>query len=209
MELAVYNKEGKETSKKVNLADSVFGVEPNEHAVYLDVKLYLANQRQGTHKAKERSEIKGSTRKIKKQKGTGTARAGSIKNPLFRGGGRVFGPRPRNYSFKLNKKLRKLARVSALSSKATESKILVLEDVNFDAPKTSEFVKLLSNLNVSNKKTLFVVANEERNVYLSSRNIQKTKVISADKLNTYDILNADTLILAESSVEKIENLFNV
>ena len=207
MELAVYNKEGKATSKKVNLVDSVFGVEPNEHAVYLDVKLYLANQRQGTHKAKERAEITGSTRKIKKQKGTGTARAGSIKNPLFRGGGRVFGPKPRNYSFKLNKKARKLARMCALSAKAKESQIMILEDQNFAAPKTSEFVSLLGNLKVSDKKTLFVVANEERNVYLSSRNLKKTKVVSAEKLTTYDILNADALILAESSVEKIENLF--
>ena len=208
MELAVYNKEGKATTKKVNLVDSVFGVQPNEHAIYLDVKLYLANQRQGTHKAKERAEITGSTRKIKKQKGTGTARAGSIKNPLFRGGGRVFGPKPRNYSFKLNKKLRKLARVSALSFKATENNITVLEDQNFDTPKTSEFLTLLENLKVSDKKTLFVVANEERNVYLSSRNLKKSKVISADKLNTYDILNAETLIIAEGAIEKIENLFN-
>ncbi|HIP32848.1 MAG TPA: 50S ribosomal protein L4 [Crocinitomicaceae bacterium] len=209
MELAVYNKEGKATSKKVNLVDSVFAIEPSEHAVYLDVKLYLANQRQGTHKAKERAEITGSTRKIKKQKGTGTARAGSIKNPLFRGGGRVFGPRPRNYSFKLNKKLRKLARVSALTYKATEKKIVILEDQKFATPKTSEFLTMLENLKVSDKKTLFVVANEERNVYLSSRNLRKTKVVSADKLNTYDILNAETLILAEGSIEKIENLFNV
>ena len=154
MELAVYNKEGKATAKKVTLADSIFGLEPNEHAVYLDVKLYLANQRQGTHKAKERGEITGSTKKIKKQKGTGTARAGSIKNPLFRGGGRVFGPRPRNYSFKLNKKLRKLARATALSHKATENQITVLEDQKFDTPKTSEFVSLLENLKVSNKKFL-------------------------------------------------------
>jgi len=208
MELAVYNKEGKATAKKVTLADSIFGLEPNEHAVYLDVKLYLANQRQGTHKAKERGEITGSTKKIKKQKGTGTARAGSIKNPLFRGGGRVFGPRPRNYSFKLNKKLRKLARATALSHKATENQITVLEDQKFDTPKTSEFVSLLENLKVSDKKTLFVVANEERNVYLSSRNLKKSKVVSADKLNTFDILNADALILAEGAVEKIENLFN-
>jgi large subunit ribosomal protein L4 len=208
MELAVYNKEGKATAKKVTLADSIFGLEPNEHAVYLDVKLYLANQRQGTHKAKERAEITGSTRKIKKQKGTGTARAGSIKNPLFRGGGRVFGPRPRNYSFKLNKKLRKLARATALSDKAIEKQITVLEDQKFDSPKTSVFVSLLENLNVSDKKTLFVVANEERNVYLSSRNLKKSKVVSADKLNTFDILNADALILAEGAVEKIENLFN-
>ena len=208
MELAVYNKEGKATTKKVNLVDSVFGVEPSEHAIYLDVKLYLANQRQGTHKAKERAEITGSTRKIKKQKGTGTARAGSIKNPLFRGGGRDFGPKPRNYSFKLNKKLRKLARLSALSVKALEKQITVLEDQNYASPKTSEFISLLENLKLSDKKTLFVVANEERNVYLSSRNLKKSKVISADKLNTYDILNAETLIIAEGAVEKIENLFN-
>ncbi len=208
MELAVYNTEGKATDKKVELKKSIFGIEPSEHAVYLDVKLYLANQRQGTHKAKERGEITGSTRKIKKQKGTGTARAGSIKNPLFRGGGRVFGPRPRNYSFKLNKKLRKVARASALTYKAIENKITVLEDFNFESPKTKNFVSLLENLKLSDKKTLFIVANEERNVYLSSRNIKKGKVISADKLNTYDILNADTLVLAEGAVEKIENLFN-
>ena len=208
MELAVYNKEGKATAKKVKLVESVFGVAPNDHAIYLDVKLYLANQRQGTHKAKERAEITGSTRKIKKQKGTGTARAGSIKNPLFRGGGRVFGPRPRNYSFKLNKKLRKLARASALSFKATENQITILEDQKFASAKTSEFVTLLENLKVSDKKTLFVVANEERNVYLSSRNLKKSKVISADKLNTFDILNAEALVLAEGAAEKIENLFN-
>ncbi len=208
MELAVYNTEGKATDKKIALNNSIFGIEPSEHAVYLDVRLYLANQRQGTHKAKERGEITGSTRKIKKQKGTGTARAGSIKNPLFRGGGRVFGPRPRNYSFKLNKKLRKVARASALTYKAIDNKITILEDFNFDSPKTKNFVSLLDNLKLSDKKTLFIVANEERNVYLSSRNIKKGKVISADKLNTYDILNADTLVLAEGAVEKIENLFN-
>lgn len=208
MELSVYNKEGKATSKKVSLANNVFGLEPNDHVIYLDVKLYLANQRQGTHKAKERGEITGSTKKIKKQKGTGTARAGSIKNPLFRGGGRVFGPKPRNYSFKLNKKLRKLARATALSYKASEDNITILEDQKFDTPKTSKYLSLLENLKVSNKKTLFVVANEERNVYLSSRNLKNSKVIDASKLNTYDILNADTLILQESALEKLENLFN-
>ncbi len=207
MEISVYNISGKETSKKVSLSDDIFGIEPNDHAIYLDVKLYLANQRQGTHKAKERGEITGSTRKIKKQKGTGTARAGSIKNPLFKGGGRVFGPKPRNYSFKLNKKLRKVARKSALSYKAKDNNIMVLEDFSFEAPKTKEFVNVLNNLKLNDTKTLFILGEENKNVYLSSRNIKGNKVVSADSISTYDVLNANQVVIAESAISKIENLF--
>ncbi len=206
MEVAVLNQSGAETGRKVSLTDSVFGIEPNDHAIYLDVKQYLANQRQGTHKAKERAEITGSTKKIKRQKGTGTARAGSIKSPIFRGGGRVFGPRPRNYSFKLNKKLKTLARKSALTYKAQDNKLSILEDLQFDAPKTKAFVQLLSDLKLSDAKTLFVVNETNKNVVLSSRNLQKSKVVTVDQVNTYDVLNADSLILSESAVEKIENL---
>jgi large subunit ribosomal protein L4 len=208
MELAVYSKAGKATSKKVTLSDSVFGIEPNDHAIYLDVKLIMANKRQGTHMARERADVAGSTRKIKKQKGTGTARAGSIKNPLFRGGGTVFGPRPRDYSFKLNKKQRKLARLSALSYKAQDKAIMILEDFKMDVPKTKEYLSVLSNLKVNDTKTLVVVADNDSNVYLSSRNVKNTKVIEASQVNTYDVLNAKTLIIAESAVEKIENLFS-
>jgi len=208
MELAVYSKAGKATSKKVKLSDSVFGIEPNDHAIYLDVKLIMANKRQGTHMARERADVAGSTKKIKKQKGTGTARAGSIKNPLFRGGGTVFGPRPRNYGFKLNKKQRKLARLSALSYKAQDKAIMILEDFKMDAPKTKDYLSVLSNLKVNDSKTLVVVAENDSNVYLSSRNVQNTKVIEASQVNTYDVLNAKTLIIAESAVEKIENLFS-
>lgn len=204
MELAVYNTSGKET-KKINLSDDVFGITPNEHAIYLDVKQYLANQRQGTHKAKERAEIAGSTRKIKKQKGTGGARAGSIKNPLFRGGGRVFGPRPRNYSFKLNKKLKQLARKSALSAKVLNNTLWVIEDFQLATPKTKEFAQILSNLKVANKKSLVVVAEQDKNLYLSSRNLQGAKVITASELSTYDILHNVNLLLAESSIERIVN----
>lgn len=204
MELAVYNTSGKET-KKINLSDDVFGITPNEHAIYLDVKQYLANQRQGTHKAKERAEIAGSTRKIKKQKGTGGARAGSIKNPLFRGGGRVFGPRPRNYSFKLNKKLKQLARKSALSAKVLNNSLWVIEDFQLATPKTKEFAQILSNLKVANKKSLVVVAEQDKNLYLSSRNLQGAKVITASELSTYDILHNVNLLLAESSIERIVN----
>lgn len=206
MELAVFNKEGKETSKKVSLNDGIYGIDPNDHAIYLDVRLYLANQRQGTHKAKERAEITGSTRKLKKQKGTGTARAGSIKSPVFRGGGRAFGPRPRNYGFKLNKKVRKLARKSALTYKAKENGIMVMEDLNFDQPKTKDFNSILSNLKVSDSRTLFVVGGYDKNVVLSSRNLANTKVVDANDLTTYDVLNAKRVIIAESAVEKIENL---
>ncbi|MEM8894620.1 MAG: 50S ribosomal protein L4 [Bacteroidota bacterium] len=206
MEVAVLNQSGAETGRKVSLTDSVFGIEPNDHAIYLDVKQYLANQRQGTHKAKERAEITGSTKKIKRQKGTGTARAGSIKSPIFRGGGRVFGPRPRNYSFKLNKKLKSLARKSALTYKAKDNKLAVLEDLQFDAPKTKVFVQMLNDLKLADTKTLFVVNESNKNVVLSSRNLQSSKVVTVDQVNTYDVLNADSLVLSESAVEKIENL---
>jgi large subunit ribosomal protein L4 len=208
MELKVLNTKGKETAKSVKLTDSIFAIEPNDHAIYLDVKLILANKRQGTHKSKERADISGSTRKIKKQKGTGTARMGSIKSPVLRGGGRVFGPKPRNYGFKLNKKVKQLARKSALSYKAKNNSIVVLENINFDAPKTKEFVSLLDNLNLLHEKVLIVLPSDNKNVYLSSRNIQGTKVISADRLNTYDVLNANKLVLLEGSVQKIENTLN-
>ncbi len=206
MEIAVLKNSGEDTGRKVSLSDDIFAIEPNDHAIYLDVKQYLANQRQGTHKSKERAEISGSTRKIKKQKGTGTARAGSIKSPVFRGGGRVFGPKPRNYGFKLNKKLKALARKSALAYKAKDNSLMILEDFSFESPKTKEFVNVLNSLSVSDKKTLFVISSEEKNVVLSGRNLQNTKVITADTLSTYDVLNADNLLISESSVEKIENL---
>ena len=207
MELKVLNKEGKATAKKVKLNAGVFGIEPNDHAIYLDVKQYLANQRQGTHQSRERGEIIGSTRKIKKQKGTGTARAGSIKNPLFRGGGRVFGPRPRNYGFKLNKKVKSLARKSALTYKAKEESILIMEELTFKTPKTKDFTTILKNLNVVNDRTLFVTSEKDQNTILSTRNLKNTKVITADKLNTYDILNSVKLIISESAVSQIENQF--
>ena len=209
MELKVLNKQGKATAKKVKLNDEVFGIEPNDHAIYLDVKQYLANQRQGTHQSRERSEVIGSTRKIKKQKGTGTARAGSIKNPLFRGGGRVFGPRPRNYGFKLNKKVKSLARKSALTYKAKEEGIMIMEELSFKSPKTKDFVSSLKNLTVDNDRTLFVASEKDQNTLLSSRNIKNTKVITVDKLNTYDILNSAKLIISEKAVEQIENQFKV
>jgi large subunit ribosomal protein L4 len=208
MEVKVINISGKETSKKVQLNDSIFGIEPNDHAIYLDVKQYLANQRQGTHKSKERGEIAGSTKKFKKQKGTGGARAGSLKSPVFVGGGRVFGPKPRDYSFKLNKKLKRTARVSALSYKAKDNSIVVLEDFNFEAPKTKNYADLMKNLNLSDKKTLLVLAESNKNVYLSSRNLANTKVVTASELNTYDILNANNLLLVEGSVKQIENLLS-
>jgi len=207
MELNVVNIEGKETNRKVELPDSIFGIEPNDHAIYLDVKQYLANQRQGTHKSKERGEISGSTRKIKKQKGTGTARAGSIKSPIFKGGGRVFGPRPRNYGFKLNKKVKRLARMSALAYKAKEQAIVVVEDFNFDTPKTKEFANIRKNLNVADKRSLLVVPGVNKNVYLSSRNLPKSEVTTIEELNTYEILKAKSLVLFESSVEKLGELF--
>ncbi|SMD36584.1 LSU ribosomal protein L4P [Reichenbachiella faecimaris] len=206
MKVSVVNRNGEDTGRKVDLAKDVFGIEPNDHAIYLDVKQFLANQRQGTHKSKERAEISGSTRKIKKQKGTGTARAGSIKSPLFRGGGRVFGPEPRDYSFKLNKKLKTLARKSALTYKASGKSISVLEDISFEAPKTKEYQNLLTSLSLNNKKTLLVLAEDNKNIVLSSNNLQKTKVTTAEQINTYDLLNADNLILCEGSIEKIQNL---
>lgn len=207
MEIAVQNIEGKETGKKVKLDKDVFGIEPNDHAIYLDVKLFLANQRQGTHKAKERAEVSYSTRKIKRQKGTGGARAGSIKSPVFVGGGRVFGPRPKDYGFKLNKKVKRLARKSALATKASAKAIKVIEDFSMDAPKTKEYVNIMKNLDVATSKTLMVVGNGNPNIVLSARNLPKTKVVAADSINTYDIMNAKVLLITESSLNTIqENL---
>ena len=205
MKVAVLDIKGNDTGRKVDLSKDVFAIEPNEHAVYLDVKQYLANQRQGTHKAKERAEITGSTRKIKKQKGTGTARAGSIKSGVFRGGGRMFGPRPRNYGFKLNKNVKRLARRSALSMKANEKAITVLEDFNLDAPKTKDFTAILKALDLDNKKSLFVLGGSNNNVYLSSRNLQGTEVVTNSELSTYKILNANQVVLVESAIEGIES----
>ncbi|NNT72472.1 50S ribosomal protein L4 [Flavobacterium sp. IMCC34852] len=207
MEVKVLDINGKDTGRKVQLSDSVFGIEPNNHAVYLDVKQYLANQRQGTHKAKERAEVAGSTRKIKKQKGTGTARAGSKKSPLFKGGGTVFGPRPRSYSFKLNKTVKRLARKSAFSLKVKESNLVVVEDFNFEAPNTKNFINVLKALGLENKKSLFVLGESNKNVYLSSRNLKASSVITNSELSTYAILNANNLVLSEGSLEGIvENL---
>jgi large subunit ribosomal protein L4 len=208
MELEVINREGESTGKKVTLADAIYAIEPNDHVIYLDVKQHLANRRQGTHKAKERAEIKGSTKKLKKQKGTGTARAGSIKSPLFRGGGRIFGPRPRDYHFKLNRKVKSLARKSALTYKAKESNITVVEDFNLESPKTQEYQKVLNNLSVTNEKTLLILPDNNKNLYLSSRNLPKAKVLPCSQINTFDLLNADKVLIFESSVEQIENLFN-
>ncbi len=208
MELKVLNIEGKETGNKVTLSDAIFGIEPNDHAIYLDVKQFLANQRQGTHKSKQRNEVSGSTRKLHKQKGTGGSRKGSIKSPVFRGGGRIFGPQPRDYSFKLNKKMKALARMSALSYKAKNNDIVVLEDFSFETPKTKNFINLVSNLKLSGTKALMVTANLDENLYLSSRNIQKSKVVTASDINTYDLLNADKLVLTASSVKSIEDSFS-
>ena len=205
MEVKVLDINGKETGRKVQLSDSVFAIEPNKHAVYLDVKQYLANQRQGNHKAKERAEVAGSTRKIKKQKGTGTARAGSAKNPLFKGGGTVFGPRPRSYSFKLNKNLKRLARKSAFSLKVKESNLLVVEDFTFETPSTKNFINVLKSLGLENKKSLFVLGDTNKNVYLSSRNLKGSSVLSNSELSTYAILNANNLVLLEGSLEGIED----
>ena len=204
MEAKVLDINGKDTGRKVQLSDSVFGIEPNNHAVYLDVKQYLANQRQGTHKAKERAEVAGSTRKIKKQKGTGTARAGSKKSPLFKGGGTVFGPRPRSYSFKLNKTVKRLARKSAFSLKVKESNLVVVEDFNFDTPNTKNFINVLKALGLENKKSLFVLGESNKNVYLSSRNLKASNVVTNSELSTYEILNANNLVLLEGSLEGIE-----
>jgi len=207
MEVNVVNISGQETGAKVQLPEAIFGIEPNDHAIYLDVKQYLANQRQGTHKSKQRNEIAGSTRKLHKQKGTGGARAGSIKSPLFNGGGRIFGPQPRDYSFKLNKKLKQLARKSALSYKAKDSSIVVLEDFSFDSIKTKNYLKLVTDLKVAGEKTLLVLPAANNNIYLSSRNLKKAKVITADQLNTYDVLNAGKLLLTTGSVKTLEEAF--
>jgi len=206
MKVDVLNIEGKSTGRSVDLPDAIFGIEPNEHAVYLAVKQYNANQRQGTHKAKERGEIKGSTRKIKKQKGTGTARAGSLKNPLFKGGGRIFGPKPRNYSFKVNKKVKKLAKLSALSAKAKNGELAVIEDFTFDAPQVKSFQNILSNLELGGKKSLIVTGDYDSNLYLSCRNLAKSNVMNAKDLNTYSILDANKVLISESAVNKMKEL---
>lgn len=208
MELSVLNKTGQETGRKVNLPDSIFAIEPNDHAIYLDVKQYLANQRQGTHKAKGRAEVALSTRKIKRQKGTGGARAGSLKSPVFVGGGRVFGPEPRDYSFKLNKKVKQLARVSALSHKVKENNIIVVEDFNFETPKTKEFAQINKNLKIDNKKSLFVLTEQNKTIYLSSRNLEGKKVVTLSDLNTYDIMRASVLVFTESSINALQSFNN-
>jgi len=209
MELAIINIEGKDTGKKVNLSDSIFKIEPNDHAIYLDVKQYLANKRQGTHKAKEKSELSGSTRKLKRQKGTGTARSGSIKSPLFKGGARVFGPRPRDYSFKLNKKVKILARQSALAYKAVDNNIKVLENFNFEVPKTKEFINLRNNLDIQDKKVLLVLSEQNKSIYLSSRNLQDVKVVTISDLATYDIMNASVVLFLENSIEPLNKMFRI
>lgn len=208
MEVAVLKYSGEDTKKTVSLSDAIFGVEPNDHAIYLDVKSYLANQRQGTHKAKQRNEISGSSKKLKKQKGTGGARAGNIKNPQFKGGGRVFGPVPRDYSFKLNKKVKDLARKSALSYKAKDNSIAVLEDFTFEAPKTRQYVSMLEALKLNGKKTLLVLPENNQHVVRSGRNLPNTKITTADQINTYDVMNADSVIFVESAIGKVENLLN-
>jgi large subunit ribosomal protein L4 len=205
MELAVYNIDGKKTAKTVNLNDEIFGIEPNDHVIYLDVKQYLANKRQGTHKTKERNEVAGSTRKLRRQKGTGGARVGDIKSPTIRGGGRIFGPKPRDYSFKLNKKVKRLARKSALSYKIQESNVMILEDFTFDQPRTKQYINILNNLSLSGKKSLLVIPSVDKNVMLSARNLPKTSVVVASDLNTYQILNSQRILLVESSIEQIEN----
>ena len=207
MKLAVHNIEGKDTKKKVDLSKSIFGIDPNEHAIYLDVKQYLAAQRSGTHKTKGRSEVKGSRRKLRKQKGSGAARVGDIKNPIFRGGGRVFGPQPRKYIFKVNKKVKKLARKSALSHKVKQKSIIILEDFNFDVPNTKSYCKFLSNFDLINDKTLLVLPKTNKNIILSSRNIKKSKVLLAAQLNTYDVMNANKIMIVESSIDEIEKNF--
>lgn len=208
MKVAVLDVKGKETGRKVDLSDAVYNMEPNNHAIYLDVKQYMAHQRQGTHKTKERAEIVGSTRKIKKQKGTGTARAGSIKSPIFRGGGRIFGPRPKDYSQKLNKNVKRIARKSALSLKNQDKAIMVVEDFNFDSPKTKDFIQVLKSLGLENKKSLFVLGDSNNNVYLSSRNLKGYEVVTNSELSTYKILNANQIVLLEGSIEGIEANLN-
>jgi len=206
MELVIKNISGKDTKKKASLDETVFAIEPNDHAIYLDVKQHLANKRQGTHKSKERGEVKGSTRKIKKQKETGTARAGNIRNPLFKGGGRVFGPRPRDYEFKLNIKQKRLARKSALSYKIKEGVVSIVEDFTFDAPKTKQYTDFLTNFDSLNKKSLLIIPESNKNVYLSSRNLQGVKVVMASEINTYDLMNAKSVIISEGSISKIEGI---
>ena len=207
MKLSVYNIKGKETSKSINLDKEIFGIDPNTHAIYLDVKNYLAAQRQGNHKSKERGEIKGSRRKLRKQKGSGAARVGDIKNPIFRGGGRIFGPRPRNYEFKLNKKVKNIARKSALSQKAKNKNIIVLEDFSMESPSTKGYAKILSNLEQENNKTLLILADSNKNIHLSSRNLKKTKVVTASNLTTYDLVNANKLMFVESSIKFLEKKY--
>ncbi len=208
MEKTVLKNNGKSSGRKANLADSIYNIQPNDHAIYLDVKQFLANQRQGTHKTLEKSEVSGSTKKLKRQKGTGGARAGSIKSPLFPGGARVFGPRPRDYSFKLNKKVKALARKSALSYKAKSEEIRVVEDFNFEAPKTKSYTKFLKDLKLDNKKTLLILPENNNNIFLSLRNLKKARVINADSINTYELLHADNILLFESSLEKIEKVLS-
>ena len=208
MEISVLNIKGEDTGKKVSLADEVFGIEPNQHVVYLDIKQYLANQRQGTHKSKERAEISHSTRKIKRQKGTGGARAGSIKSPLFVGGGRVFGPRPRDYNFKINKKVKTLARKSVLSAKAQSNGISIVENFTFETPKTKQYLSMLSALSLTGKKTLLILPDHDKNVYLSGRNVPKVNITTADQVNTYDIIHAEILLISEDAVSRLENLLN-
>lgn len=209
MEIKVLNIAGQETGRTVTLDEQIFGIEPNDHAIYLDVKQILANKRQGTHSSKERGDVSGSTRKLKKQKGTGTARAGSVKSPVFRGGGRMFGPRPRTYDFKLNKKVKALARKSALTYKALEESILVVEDFTIETPKTREMVQISNNLKIADNKSLFVLPDENKNIYLSSRNLQGVSVVTASELNTYQILNARKVVVLESSVNKIQEFFKI
>lgn len=208
MDLSVVKYSGENTGRKVALSDSVFGIEPNDHAIYLDVKSILANQRQGTHKSKQRAEITGSSKKLKKQKGTGGARAGNIKNPQFKGGGRVFGPTPRDYSFKLNKKVKDLARKSALTYKAKDNSIAIIEDFKFEKPQTKQYLAFMKAVSLKDKKTLLVIPEANSNIALSGRNITNTKIITAAQINTYDVLNADTLVLVESSLGKIDNILN-
>ncbi len=206
MELAVYSIDGNKTAKTIDLNDSIFGIEPNDHAIYLDVKQYLANQRQGTHATKQRNEIKGSTRKLRRQKGTGAARIGDIKSPLLRGGGRAFGSKPRDYSFKINKKVKGLARMSALAYKAKDNSVLVLEDFSFDTPKTKQYLELLERFNMLDKKSLLVIPEADKNIILSARNLPKARVALASDINTYQILNAQHLVFVESSLKEVENI---
>ena len=208
MELSVYNIKGEDTGRKVTLNDSIFGIEPNDHAIYLDVKQYLANQRQGTHKSKERSEISGSTKKLGRQKGGGGARRGDINSPVLVGGARVFGPKPRNYGFKLNKKLKQLARKSALAYKAAQGEIVVVDNIQFDAPKTKDFVQMTNNLKINDKKSLVILPEANKFVYLSARNLQKTNVITVSELNTYTILNCNAVVLTEATLAGIDQHFN-